>query len=179
MPEVQIRPAITTDLDTLLALDHTCQTDYVWQMDVHHEDEQFGAVFREIRLPRSVSIAYPRPINSLSQSWSHRSGVLVAMIGGQVVGFIRSDDVIFPQIAWISDLVVASRYRRQGIASALILAAQSWALQRKNDRMIIEMASKNNPAIRLVQKLGDEFCGYNDQYYETKDIALFFGRLIR
>jgi RimJ/RimL family protein N-acetyltransferase len=41
------------------------------------------------------------------------------------------------------------------------------------------MSSKNNSAIRLAQKLGFEFCGYNDQYYENKDIALFFGRLIR
>ena len=77
------------------------------------------------------------------------------------------------------DLVVASRYRRQGIASELVLAAQSWSVQRKNHRVLLEMPSKNNPAIRLAQKLGYEFCGYNDQYYETQDIALFFGRLIR
>jgi ribosomal protein S18 acetylase RimI-like enzyme len=179
MPEVQIRPAIAKDLDALLALDHNIQTDYVWQMDVHHEDGQLGAVFREIRLPHSVSVAYPRQVNSLSESWNHRSGVLVAMVSGQVVGFARTNDAILPHVAWISDLVVTSRYRRQGIASALLLAAQSWALQRKDYRVIIEMASKNNPAIRLVQKLGYEFCGYNDQYYETKDIALFFGRLIR
>jgi ribosomal protein S18 acetylase RimI-like enzyme len=75
--------------------------------------------------------------------------------------------------------VVASRYRRQGIASALVLAAQSWAVQRKDGRVLLEMSSKNNPAIRLAQKLGFEFCGYNDQYYESQDIALFFGRLIR
>jgi RimJ/RimL family protein N-acetyltransferase len=59
------------------------------------------------------------------------------------------------------------------------MAAQSWALQRKDYRMVIEMSSKNNPAIRLAQKLGYEFCGYNDQYYETQDIAIYFGRLIR
>jgi len=44
---------------------------------------------------------------------------------------------------------------------------------------LLEMSSKNNPAIRFAQKLGYEFCGYNDQYYETQDIALFFGRYIR
>jgi hypothetical protein len=31
----------------------------------------------------------------------------------------------------------------------------------------------------LARKLGYEFCGYNDLYYETQDIALFFGRSIR
>ena len=59
---------------------------------------------------------------------------------------------------------------------ALILAAQSWAVDRKNTRALMEMASKNNPAICLARKLGYEFCGYNDLYYDTQDIALFFGR---
>jgi RimJ/RimL family protein N-acetyltransferase len=40
------------------------------------------------------------------------------------------------------------------------------------------MLSKNNAAIRLAQKLGYEFCGYNDHYYETQDIAIFFGRTL-
>ncbi len=60
MPEVQIRPAVAADLPILMALDHSCQTDYVWQMDVLHEESQAGAIFREIRLPRSVDIPYPR-----------------------------------------------------------------------------------------------------------------------
>ena len=34
-------------------------------------------------------------------------------------------------------------------------------------------------AIRLAQKLGYDFCGYNDQYYPTQDVALFFGRALR
>ncbi len=179
MPEVQIRPAIATDLSVLVAIDHSCQTDYVWQMDVQHEDGQIDAIFREIRLPRSVSVSYPRPVSALSESWSRRSGMLVAVIGGQVLGYVRTSDAILQRTAWLMDVVVAPRFRRQGIASALVLAAQSWAVQRKNRRALLEMPSKNNPAIRLAQKLGYEFCGYNDQYYETQDIALFFGRSIR
>jgi hypothetical protein len=44
---------------------------------------------------------------------------------------------------------------------------------------LLEMPSKNNPMVSLARKLGYEFCGYNDLYYETQDIALFFGRSIR
>lgn len=179
MPEVQIRSAIATDLPVLMAMDHSCQTDYVWQMDMQHEEDRFGAIFREIRLPRLVSILYPRTVSELSESWSRRSGILVADIGGQVVGYVRTNDAIIPGTAWLMDVVVALRFRRQGIASALVLAAQSWAVQRKNHRALLEMSSKNNPAIRLAQKLGYEFCGYNDQYYETQEIALFFGCSIR
>ena len=179
MPEVQIRPAVATDIPILMAVDHSCESDYVWQMDVQDQVGQVGAVFREIRLPRSVSVPYPRSVEALVESWSRRSGMLVAVIGEQVIGYVRMSDLLVPHTAWLTDVVVAPRFRRQGVGSTLMLAAQSWALQRKNQRLLIEMSSKNNPAIRLAQKLGYEFCGYNDCYYEKKDIALFFGRLIR
>jgi len=58
------------------------------------------------------------------------------------------------------------------------LAAQNWAENRHNNRILLEMTTKNIPAIRLAQKLGFEFSGYNDNYYESKDIALFFGRMV-
>jgi ribosomal protein S18 acetylase RimI-like enzyme len=162
-----------------MAIDHTCQTDYVWQMDMQHEEGQIGAIFREIRLPRSVPVLYPRPVSALSESWNRRAGVLVAVIGKQQVGYVRANDAIRPGTAWLVDMVVSPRFRRQGIASALVLAAQSWAVDRNNRRALLEMPSKNNLAVRLAQKLGYEFCGYNDQYYDTQDIALFFGRTIR
>jgi ribosomal protein S18 acetylase RimI-like enzyme len=105
--------------------------------------------------------------------------VLVAVVGGQAVGYIRVNDAVLPHTAWFLDVVISPRFRRQGIASALILAAQSWAVERKNRRALLEMPSKNSPAVHLALKLGYEFCGYNDQYYEKQDIALFFGRFIR
>ena len=179
MPEVQIRPAIATDLLILMAIDHSCQTDYVWQMDVLHEDGQAGAIFREIRLPRQVAVSYPRPVATLFESWNRRSGMLVAVISEQVIGYIRMNDVVLPHTAWLSDMVVSPRFRRQGVGMALVLAAQSWAVDRKNKRALLEMSSKNKPAISMARKLGYEFCGYNDQYYETKDIALFFGHSFR
>ena len=179
MPEVKIRPAVATDVPILMAMDHSCESDYVWQMEVQHQADQVGIVFREIRLPRSVSVPYPRPVEALSESWSRNAGMLVAVVDEQVIGYGRMSDKIFPQTAWLTDVVVAPRYRRQAIGTALLLAAQSWAAQRKNQRILFEMSSKNSPAIRLAQKLGYEFCGYNDNYYGKQDIALFFGRLLR
>ncbi|MBN2386799.1 MAG: GNAT family N-acetyltransferase [Anaerolineales bacterium] len=176
MSQVEIRSAVANDLNVLMQIDHACQTDYVWQMDIQSGNGQAGAVFREIRLPRSVSVAYPRSVSSLADDWSRRSGILVAVVEENIAGYLRLTDRVIPQTGWITDLAVAVRYRRQGIASALVLAAQSWAAGRKNRHIIIEMSSKNNPAIQLAQKLGYEFCGYNDRYYESRDIAVFFGR---
>jgi ribosomal protein S18 acetylase RimI-like enzyme len=179
MAEIQIRPANATDLATLMAIDHTCQSDYVWQMDIQHEEGQAGAIFREIRLPRTVVVAYPRAVGLLSETWNRKSGMLVAVIDDQVVGYTRMNDTIVQHTAWLADLVVSARFRRQGIATMLIQSVQTWAVQRKNQRVLLEMSSKDNPAIHLAQKLGYEFCGYNDHYYASQDIALFFGRSIR
>ena len=105
--------------------------------------------------------------------------MLVGVIDEQLVGYTRMNDTIVPRTAWLTDLVVSPRFRRQGIATLLVEAVQTWAVQRKNQNILLEMSSKNNPAIQFARKLGYEFCGYNDEYYETQDIALFFGRSIR
>jgi ribosomal protein S18 acetylase RimI-like enzyme len=178
MPEVQIRPALASDVSILMAIDHSCQTDYVWQMDIQREEGQIGAIFREIRLPHSMPVPYPRPVAALADVPNRKAAMLVAVVGGQVIGYVRMSDAVLAQTVWLSDLVVAPRYRRQGIATALVLAVQAWAVERKDSRALLEMSSKNKPAISLAQKLAYEFCGYNDHYYETKDIALFFGRTI-
>jgi GNAT superfamily N-acetyltransferase len=179
MPEVQIRPAVATDITALVKIDHSSKTEYVWQMDVQREEGQLGTLFREIRLPRPVAIPYPRVVSTLPDSWNRQAGMLVAIMNEQVAGYIRMSDLMLPRTAWLTDVVVAPRFRRQGIGMALILAAQSWAVERKDNRMLLEMTTKNNPAICLARKLGFEFCGYNDLYFETQDIALFFGRSIR
>jgi len=40
--------------------------------------------------------------------------------------------------------------------------------------MILEMQSKNYPAISLARKMGFVFSGYSDRYYPDREIALFF-----
>jgi GNAT superfamily N-acetyltransferase len=179
MPEIQIRHAVATDIPILMAIDHSSQTDYVWQMDIQREEGQLGAIFREIRLPRSVSVPYPRAVSALPDSWNRKAGMLVAMVGDQVIGYIRMSDLIIPRVTWMTDIVVSPRFRRQGVGTALILAVQSWAIDRKDNRALLEMPSKNSPMIGLSRKLGYEFCGYNDIYYDSQDITLFFGRSIR
>jgi ribosomal protein S18 acetylase RimI-like enzyme len=65
------------------------------------------------------------------------------------------------------------------VASALLAEAQDWAAERSHRRLILEMQSKNYPGIRLAQKFGYEFCGYNDHYYLNQDVALFFAKIIK
>ena len=179
MPEFEIRPADANDLPRLMALDHVCSSDYVWQLELRREPNQVTANFREVRLPRAVEVKYPRDPFMLADEWKKRDAVFVAVQENNPIGYICLTEEHTAAIAWVTDLVVAPEVRRKGAGSALLMAGQAWALGRGVRRLVAEMQSKNQACVRLMQKFGYEFCGYNDQYYPTQDIALFFGRALQ
>jgi ribosomal protein S18 acetylase RimI-like enzyme len=182
MPEIEIRPAVEIDIPLLVELDHNYVSDYAWQMEIRRaetvskDESEIYAGFRQIRLPRSVRVDYPRQPQALLKDWSGRSELLVATHENQPVGYISLMLGIAPLTAWVTDLVVKRRLRRQGIGSALLLAAHDWGLHQDIRNLVLEMQSKNYPGIQLAQKLGFDFCGYNDRYYANHDIALFFAK---
>jgi GNAT superfamily N-acetyltransferase len=181
MPEIEIRPAIASDIPLLAALDHSYTSDYVWQMDIQQEEGQVGlsVSFRQMRLPRSARVDYPRDPQTLLEDWSRRPGLLAAILEGEPVGYVSLATHVAPLTSWATDLIVVRRLRHHGIGSALLLAAQEWARLHDSLRLVIEMQPKNYPAICLAQKLGFDFCGYNDRYYANHDIALFFAKPVR
>jgi len=175
----EIRPANGNDISRLMALDHSCLSDYVWQLELRRESGQVSANFREVRLPRSIEVKYPRTPSALADEWTRRDVVLVALHEGVPVGYLSAALRSASAVAWVTDLAVAPEQRRKGAASALLTAVQAWALERGVRRLVLEMQSKNQAYIRLAQKFGYDFCGYNDQYYPTQDVALFFGRTVK
>lgn len=177
MTDLEIRNTVSTDLARLSALDHTIDTDYVWQLDLRRDTGQMEVGLREVRLPRSIRLDHPRLAKDLPDTW-HLRPMLSAMIGMEAVAYIRFSDTMVPHAVWITDVVVGRPLRGMGLARKLISSAEAWGLQRKLRKAMIEVQSKNAPAIRMVQKLGFEFCGYNDQYYPSRDVALFFSRSI-
>ncbi len=179
MPEIQIRPTIANDLSRLMGFDHSVASESVWQLELRREAGQVTAAFREVRLPRSISVTYPRNPFGLADDWSKRSMMFTACIGQDPVGYISLLERGMDSMAWVTDLVVDVASRRQGVGSTLLAAAQDWASGRSYRRLLLEMQSKNLPAIRLAQKFGYEFCGYNDHYYLTQDVALFFTRVLK
>jgi len=179
MTSFDIRPAVATDLPSLMAIDHSNISEYVWQLDVRNEPNQMTANFREVRLPRSVTVTYPRNPSLLADEWTKRDVVLVALQREVPVGYVCAITQHVSTVTWVTDLVVSQDVRRRGGGSALLTAIQAWALERSVRRIILETQTKNHPCIRLAQKFGYEFCGYNDQYYPSKDVALFFGRALK
>jgi len=179
MPEIQIRPTVASDLARLMGFDHSITSESVWQLELRRDTGQVTAMFREVRLPRSISVAYPRNPFALADDWAKRSMIYTALIDQDLVGYVSLLERGMDSVVCVTDLVVNSANRRQGVGGALLAAAQDWAADRSHRRVILEMQSKNLPAIRLSQKFGYEFCGYNDQYYLTQDVALFFAKSLK
>ena len=60
MAQVTVRPALSADLQNLIALDHGYSTEYVWQMDLREESGQNTITFRPVRLPRPMRVSFSR-----------------------------------------------------------------------------------------------------------------------
>ena len=175
MTDIQISPTIPTDLSRLMALDHSTRSEYVWQLELRRDTGQLTANFREVRLPRPIPLAYPYDPYALADEWSRKSMMYTAYQGPDAIGYVALSG-LGAGLLRVTDLVVGTPFRRRGVGSALLAAAQAWAAERGARRLMLEMQAKNLPAIRMAQKHGFEFCGYNDHYYLTQDVTLFFAR---
>jgi len=179
MLEIELRPTVATDLPRLIGLDHTVKSDSVWQLELRKEGGQVASIFREVRLPRTINVAYPHDPYNLPDDWVRKSMMFTAMLGKDPAGYICLLEQGTASVVTITDLVVDSASRRKGVGAALLAAGQEWAASRSHRRLILEMQAKNLPAIRLAQKFGYEFCGYNDHYYVNQDVAIFFAKILK
>lgn len=179
MANVMIRQAVSPDIDFLSRFEHCVKSEYVWQMNQSSIDGQISTSFFETRLPREMRLTYPRNPETLEDRWKNYSTVLVGCIDNAPVGYITLSAFMAQDMVWVKDLVVDEFWRRKGVATALYYAARDWGLARKNLRITLELSSKNYPAICFSRKHGFEFTGFNDNYFNNNDIALFFSRLLK
>jgi ribosomal protein S18 acetylase RimI-like enzyme len=174
MDHLTVRQAISSDIADLVKLDHDYSSDHVWQMGVSRGPDEIGVVFREVRLPRPMRVNYPRDPARLPDEWTRLPALLVAEASEARFGYLAMMLGPAASAGWVSDLVVGSLHRRQGVGTQLLTYAREWCRQRKLSSLFLEMQSKNFPAISLARKLGFAYAGYSDRYYADQDIALFF-----
>jgi ribosomal protein S18 acetylase RimI-like enzyme len=176
---MDIRPATLVDLNECLLLDHTINTDHVWQMAVQEGDARVDVTFRTVRLPRWMQSEYPRNRDQLVEDWQRDEGFFVAEVDGQVCGYVDLLVQPWQHQGWIANLAVDRAYRRRGIGTALMRHTRQWAWEQGLHVVMAEATTKNYPALCFYQKLGFQFCGFNDHYYPNQDIALFFVNALR
>jgi len=176
MPEIEIRPAAVDDVESLSLFEHGYYSDFVWQMGLDLRADSTKTDFRRTRLPRRVFVPYPRKRDEIFADIVQVEAFLVAELENRPVGYIKLLVEHDSMNARVSDLVVSASTRRQGIASGLLYAAMDIISHRNYYALILEMQSKNDPAIAMAAKLGFKFCGFRDHYFPNNELALFFSR---
>lgn len=172
---MRIYPAELVDLNLCCQLSMSYTTDYVWQMQTRENGRTIDVRFDTVRLPRPMRVDYPRSPDELALHWQQDGCFLVARQGDdEVIGFLDAWPQPWQNLLWISNLVIDQNYRRQGFGSRLLKSARRWARERELAQLMLEVQTKNHPAISFAQKHGFQFCGYNERYYPNGDIALFF-----
>jgi ribosomal protein S18 acetylase RimI-like enzyme len=174
---MQIYPAELVDINICCQMNMTYTTDYVWQMRTGDDGRTIDVHFDTVRLPRPMRVEYPRLPDELIEHWQQEQCFLIARnLQDEIVGFVDAQLQPWQNLLWIFNLVVDTRHRQQGFGARLLEAANQWALAHSLGRVMLEVQTKNHPAIAFAQKHGFQFCGYNERYYPNGDIALFFSR---
>lgn len=179
MPEIEIRSASLHEIESLTKLEHGYYTDYAWQMNLQRSYEKAHVDFQRVRLPRRIFVPYPRNREEIFSDLDRVDQFLVAKLNNLPVGYIKVMAEKEAKVAHVSDLVVSAANRRQGIASGLLLAVMDIIIKRDFRILLLEMQSKNDPAISMASKLGFNFCGYRDNYFPNQELALFYSRFAR
>lgn len=200
---VDIRTAEDADLQACLTLDDSYTTTHTWQFEatrgepgtvayglnstVTLGDYPLSVTFRPVKLPRARKVvgqlaAIMRDGSETAQlarlqALRTADLVLVAEQGGRLCGYMALTLVPGSGIGWINSLVVAPNMRDQGVGSMLLAAVRRWARYEHGDRLralMLELPTKNYPAVAFCRKEGFNFCGYTDYSFSNGDIVLLF-----
>ena len=178
---MRIRHAELSDIDIIIALDHSYMTDHVWQMSGRDTASENSAVFRLARLPRQLQVPYPHDERTLRRIL-HRCDLVWVMEGGnssEILGYIGMVSMPWQATGWLPCFSVVPGARRKGIGTQLLRATVAQAKTDGLQSLTLDVQTKNYPATRFCQTRGFHFSGYSDNYYIARDIALFFAYRIR
>jgi ribosomal-protein-alanine N-acetyltransferase len=92
---------------------------------------------------------------------------VVALSDSCLTGFAVASWLAEETAAEIEGLVVAEKYRRQGIGSALIGACMAWAAKSGASSMRLEVRASNAAALALYHRRGFSAAGRRRGYYST------------
>lgn len=171
---VTIRRATIADIEQCAKLEGSYLTDHVWQMEETVTAEGISVVFRRVRIPRYMEVAYPRRTDDLKRDLLRNECFLVADEPGLILGYLDMTVQRWQARGWIEHLVVQPSHRRQGIATHLLEAARQWARHNNLVAIVAVVQTKNDPAMRLLTKLGYAFAGFVDHYFNNGDVGLLY-----
>src|SRR5512139_3712061 len=135
---MELQLARVGDLMLCAELDSSYETDFVWQVQTHTEENRIETLVQRTRLPRTVTVhAYP-DARLLREHWERKECFLVAKHQGRTLGFVDLTHDKRENAGWLHGLVVDRRYRRRGVGRALLKAARIWSEQRSVRALMLE-----------------------------------------
>jgi len=168
------RRATVVDIERCASLEGSYVTDYVWQMDETSTADGISVVFRRVRMPRRMEVAYPRGTEDLKKDLLRNECFLVADEPGMVLGYLDMTVHRWQAQGWIEHLVVQPAHRRRGLATHLLEVARQWARGSNLVAIVTAVQTKNDPAMCLLAKLGYTFSGFVDHYFNNGDIGVLY-----
>lgn len=114
------------------------------------------------RMPSGAEIVDDYIPRMLNRCMHCQGKIFVAEVGEQVVGFatilskVKSEEIEDGEIEYglVSDLIVASRFRKRGVGKKLLEAVESFARSNKVRWLRIGVLAKNHVADGLYDSLG-------------------------
>ena len=95
-------------------------------------------------------------------------------IVGYAIVLLRSNS----NKARLYSIAVAEQYQGKGYGSAILTAAESWAIEKGRSVMTLEVASRNVPARSLYNMSGYTPIAELDNYYKNGDSAIRMKKVI-
>lgn len=178
MAKLNIFTADDRYYDDMLALEHFVTSRHAYKLDIRNEENSSQFTFQRIRLPREINLAYPRDEEALLAHWKLADLVFVGTVEDHLLGYMVLDVNHLPKTVQVTDLVVVNDARRNGIGSAMLAVCETWAQANKYSRVLLDIPLRNDPMVRLAQKMGYAMSGFMDQYFPNHDPAVFFEKRI-
>lgn len=143
-PDVQIRPAVATDLSHVTRIAGESPAAPPWTAQQYDE------------------VLSPPPEGS-----ALRRTILVATSQEQVSGFVVVSALcaVYPAEAEVESLAVSLGFRRRGLGRSLLDAAAAWSQAQGADVLRLEVRAGNGGALRLYAANGFRQTGTRPGYY--------------
>ncbi len=118
-----------------------------------------------------LTFSEPWSRTAIIDSYENGTIFLIAEANGGFAGYCGINAVL--DEGYITNIAVMKRYRRKGIATALLTAAEKEARNKKLAFISLEVRKSNTAAICLYEKLGYTVCGERKDFYrDPKENAL-------